>query len=561
MITRGRIEPHHPCRHRHYSAAQPWLVRKSSGHIDDPLEFFRSMGRRMAAARGRWRSDETQRYPAPRPGWLVRVGLTVVTAAAMLLLLAGAAWGRSVASGQANTNGSLRLNLGRAELIAPAGSLPSGATARIRQQRSPVLDAGPAFSFALSPDRVMRPIELVLPLAARATPGSEELLIYAGTHGRWFPELGRVSRSGRTIRAKVLHLSTWAGLDLTKFLLSEIDKPTAVSAVNNDCPGSSAANVSLLGPSSPLSVCVSGGNPQSETVTVHNHGSLALSLALSGGLNFPETGTPGIQALGQYVPQQSSLQLTFNATVASSSITYTENLLETVATELAPTVIGGVFGEGGAVVGANFRACAASGNVRTITAAIEDSVQCMLSVLKNDVKIDGVTFSGVLSKLAYGALVLTVKALPFLRPLEQLVAGQSNGVITLTTLLPASGGSTPPPTPPVTSGNAPPTTPTAPPPGSPAYYVYTVMGTCADGACGLHIRSGPGYSSYAIVGSLAEGAEVQIVCQAVGETVGPSPATGNSSGIWDQLLGGGWVSDLYISTPNVGTWSPPIPQC
>jgi hypothetical protein len=88
-----------------------------------------------------------------------------------------------------------------------------------------------------------------------------------------------------------------------------------------------------------------------------------------------------------------------------------------------------------------------------------------------------------------------------------------------------------------------------------------VYGTCADGACGLHIRTGPGYSAYPIVGNRAEGAEVDIVCQTTGEPVGPSPTTGNSSTIWDRLTAGGWISDLYVTTPNVGTWSPPIPQC
>jgi hypothetical protein len=103
--------------------------------------------------------------------------------------------------------------------------------------------------------------------------------------------------------------------------------------------------------------------------------------------------------------------------------------------------------------------------------------------------------------------------------------------------------------------------PGPPPPPTPTFYVYHVFGTCADGACGLHIRSGPGYSAYAITGTLADGDEVDVVCQALGEPVGPSPATGNSSAIWDQLTSGGWASDLYITTPNVGTWSPPIPRC
>ncbi len=127
----------------------------------------------------------------------------------------------------------------------------------------------------------------------------------------------------------------------------------------------------------------------------------------------------------------------------------------------------------------------------------------------------------------------------------------------------APPASSPPPQPPGSPPPSSPPTPTSPspPPSSPVFYVYHVMGTCADGACGLNIRSGPGYSGYAVTGVLVEGAEVDIICQALGQMVGPSPTTGNSSAVWDQLTNGGWVSDLYISTPNVGTWSSPIPEC
>jgi hypothetical protein len=122
----------------------------------------------------------------------------------------------------------------------------------------------------------------------------------------------------------------------------------------------------------------------------------------------------------------------------------------------------------------------------------------------------------------------------------------------------------PPTSPPSESAPSPqptPATPTPRPPPATTTYTYHIYGTCADGACGLKIRSGPGYSSYPQIGSLVDGDTVQIVCQAVGETVGPSPATGNSSAIWDKLVNGGWVSDLYVDTPNVGVFSPPIPQC
>lgn len=128
--------------------------------------------------------------------------------------------------------------------------------------------------------------------------------------------------------------------------------------------------------------------------------------------------------------------------------------------------------------------------------------------------------------------------------------------------------SPPPPAPPAPSSTTTPTptpqptpaTPTPQPvsPPAPQYFVHHVTGTCRDGACGLELRVGPGYSSYAAVGSLPEAGEVDVVCQSMGETVSNGYA---SSAVWDKLTNGAWASDFYIDTPNIGTWSPPIPQC
>jgi LasA protease len=94
----------------------------------------------------------------------------------------------------------------------------------------------------------------------------------------------------------------------------------------------------------------------------------------------------------------------------------------------------------------------------------------------------------------------------------------------------------------------------------PTIYVHHVYGTCADGACGLKERAGPGYSAYAQTGSLTEGAEVDIVCQTHGELV--TPNHGTASTVWDKLANGAYVTDVYVDTPGVGgAFSPPIPQC
>ncbi len=85
---------------------------------------------------------------------------------------------------------------------------------------------------------------------------------------------------------------------------------------------------------------------------------------------------------------------------------------------------------------------------------------------------------------------------------------------------------------------------------------YHVYNTCANGVCdGLNVRSGP-HVSAGKVGWMAEGTQVSIVCQDYGDSV-------HGSTIWDQLDSpySGWSSDWYINTPNIGSFSPGVPQC
>ncbi len=91
-------------------------------------------------------------------------------------------------------------------------------------------------------------------------------------------------------------------------------------------------------------------------------------------------------------------------------------------------------------------------------------------------------------------------------------------------------------------------------------HVYRVYHTCANGGCGLHVRTGPGYSAFASVGLLHDGDKVHVVCQATGEPV--SGLNGTSSNVWDKLPNGRWVADYYVDTPGTeGAFSPPIPRC
>ena len=89
----------------------------------------------------------------------------------------------------------------------------------------------------------------------------------------------------------------------------------------------------------------------------------------------------------------------------------------------------------------------------------------------------------------------------------------------------------------------------APPAGAtPAYGANLTLGNPS-----VYERSGPS-SSDSVVGSLPFHSSINIACQTTGSDV-------NGSNIWDQLSSGQYVSDYFVNTPNVNTWSPPIPQC
>jgi surface antigen len=95
--------------------------------------------------------------------------------------------------------------------------------------------------------------------------------------------------------------------------------------------------------------------------------------------------------------------------------------------------------------------------------------------------------------------------------------------------------------------------------GGQTFYPYYVVSTCDEGECGLHLRAGPGYTSYAITGKKYDGEEVDVVCQAHGETF--TSEHGGSSDVWDRLTSGDWVSDFFVDTAERGALSPPIPLC
>lgn len=123
--------------------------------------------------------------------------------------------------------------------------------------------------------------------------------------------------------------------------------------------------------------------------------------------------------------------------------------------------------------------------------------------------------------------------------------------------VPATSGTGTPPPPPSSSAPAPAPAPPAPTPAV-TTYAHRVQGTCAEGSCGLRILTAPGGSSAGVIGTVFDGQSVDIVCQVMGESVQGQHAT---SAVWDRLSNGGYVSDYFLDTANVGAFSPPIPEC
>lgn len=95
--------------------------------------------------------------------------------------------------------------------------------------------------------------------------------------------------------------------------------------------------------------------------------------------------------------------------------------------------------------------------------------------------------------------------------------------------------------------------------GGQTYFPYYVNGTCQEGECGLPVWSGAGFLGFLPLGKKQDGEEVDIVCQAYGQTL--ISQFGGTSRVWDKLTDGGWVSDYFVDTPERGAFSPPIPTC
>lgn len=83
-------------------------------------------------------------------------------------------------------------------------------------------------------------------------------------------------------------------------------------------------------------------------------------------------------------------------------------------------------------------------------------------------------------------------------------------------------------------------------PASP--YRYTVYGTPS-----VAERGAPSLSSDA-QHLLPDGNVLYLSCQGAGSNV-------QGSRLWDRLTNGGWVPDYYVDTPDVGTFSYPVPPC
>jgi hypothetical protein len=83
------------------------------------------------------------------------------------------------------------------------------------------------------------------------------------------------------------------------------------------------------------------------------------------------------------------------------------------------------------------------------------------------------------------------------------------------------------------------------------YKIYNTNGL------GGHVRAAAHKKAH-LLRIITEGDEVDVVCQVAGEEVKDGTYT---SIVWDRLRDGGYVSDLYVNTPSIGTFTPGIPRC
>lgn len=90
--------------------------------------------------------------------------------------------------------------------------------------------------------------------------------------------------------------------------------------------------------------------------------------------------------------------------------------------------------------------------------------------------------------------------------------------------------------------------------------VFHVVGTCADGICGLNIRNAPCWSHCTKIGGLYDGNAVDVICQTRGEEV--TPGHTNPTRVWDQIVpAGSYVTDAYIDTPGRASGAFSLPRC
>jgi hypothetical protein len=90
--------------------------------------------------------------------------------------------------------------------------------------------------------------------------------------------------------------------------------------------------------------------------------------------------------------------------------------------------------------------------------------------------------------------------------------------------------------------------------------VFHVVGTCADGICGLNIRNAPCWSHCTKVGGLYDGNAVDVICQTRGELVTPGHTAATQ--VWDQIVpAGSYVTDAYIDTPGRASGTFSLPRC
>jgi hypothetical protein len=147
--------------------------------------------------------------------------------------------------------------------------------------------SGEVYEFRVTPNVVSakHPATITLPLRERAEPGTQTLVSYRDSTG-WVAQPATVGPDGRTVVAKVTHLSRWVAMDVFSWLRSVRDQLLEAAGLRTkEPPCATAPDVFVEHPKDPLAwTCVSVERGPARTVSMRSNTGFPLLVRTTGPL-------------------------------------------------------------------------------------------------------------------------------------------------------------------------------------------------------------------------------------------------------------------------------------